>query len=329
MPAKFSGVESPCLLRVGATSSSTCRTASGPTRTSPPRRSSRSSPTSTANRGTPSPRRLRRSASIRSCTSACARCPKGLRGVSSWRSAFSRRTPFCSWTNPSTGSICARRARSLKCCVARRQTAGRSFLPSINLPMPSASAIASSCSPTAACTAAARLPRFDGRPASLTAIWRRCSLRSPDGFAMRRAPLRPLLVKEMREIVSGRALWTLLLVVCPLIGYSFFQAVSLYGEASAAALQTPVMASGLSPLDGVLVPTLGASYVAGTLLFPFVAIRVLGHEKESGALRLLVQLPYRTPALIGAKLVVILAAWLIAMIPALSSLPLWRAFGGH
>jgi hypothetical protein len=31
--------------------------------------------------------------------------------------------------------------------------------------------------------------------------------------------------------------------------------MSLYGEASAAALQSPVLATGLSPLDGVLVPS--------------------------------------------------------------------------
>jgi hypothetical protein len=79
------------------------------------------------------------------------------------------------------------------------------------------------------------------------------------------------------------------------VGYSFFQAVALYGEASSAARDSPALASNLSPLDGVLVPTFGALYLAATLLFPFVAIRTLGREKESGALALLVQLPYRVP----------------------------------
>jgi hypothetical protein len=141
--------------------------------------------------------------------------------------------------------------------------------------------------------------------------------------------LRPLLVKELWEILSGRALWTMLLLMCPLLGYSFLQAASLYGEASAAGLQSPVLASSLSPLDGILVPTLGASYVAVTLLFPFVAIRVLGQEKESGALRLLVQLPYRPPALIAAKLAAVLAAWGLSSIPALSALAIWGMLGGH
>ena len=148
-------------------------------------------------------------------------------------------------------------------------------------------------------------------------------------YARQSAPLWPLLIKELREITSGRALWTMLLLLCPLVGYSFLQAVSLYGEASTAALQSPVLASGLSPLDGILVPTLGSFYVAVTLLFPFVAIRTLGQEKETGALRLLVQLPYRPSTLVSAKLAAVLAAWMLAGIPALSAVVLWRILGGH
>jgi hypothetical protein len=138
-----------------------------------------------------------------------------------------------------------------------------------------------------------------------------------------------LLAKEVREIASGRALWTMLLILCPLVGYSFFQAVSLYGEASGAALDAPVLGSGLSPLDGVLVPTFGGLYLAATLLFPFVAIRTLGREKESGALALLVQLPYRLPALIAAKLAAVFVGWVAAVICAASALPVWLALGGH
>src|SRR2546430_7035224 len=127
--------------------------------------------------------------------------------------------------------------------------------------------------------------------------WRTSSLRSPETAVVHRAPMRPLLGKELREITSGRALWTMLLILCPLVGYSFFQAVALYGEASGAARDSPLLATGLSPLDGLLVPTFGALYVAVTLLFPFVAIRTLGREKESGTLRPLIQLPYRVATL--------------------------------
>ena len=154
-------------------------------------------------------------------------------------------------------------------------------------------------------------------------------MRSRETYARPSAPIGPLLAKELREITTGRALWTMLLLVCPLVGYSFVQAVALYSESSVAALQSPVLARSLSPLDGILVPTFGAFYVAVTLLFPFVAIRVLGQEKESGALRLLVQLPYRSSTLIAAKLCALLAAWLMVSIPALSALAMWTILGGH
>jgi ABC-type transport system involved in multi-copper enzyme maturation permease subunit len=154
-------------------------------------------------------------------------------------------------------------------------------------------------------------------------------LRSPDTATVRRTSPRPLLAKEVRELLSGRALWTMLLMLCPLVGYSFFQTVALYGEASSAARDQPVLATSLSPLDGILVPTFGAFYVAVTLLFPFVAIRALGREKETGALKLLVQLPHQIPTLVAAKLTAISVAWLIAVIPVAIALLTWLWFGGH
>src|SRR5207248_863736 len=139
----------------------------------------------------------------------------------------------------------------------------------------------------------------------------------------------PLFKMALREVMGGHALWTLLLLMCPLVGYSFFQALSLYGEASAAGQQSPVLAASLSPLDGVLVPTFVSAYVAVSLLFPFVAIRALGREKETGALRLLVQLPYHAATLVLAKFLAVLVAWLLASIPVLSALVVWKACGGH
>jgi len=37
-------------------------------------------------------------------------------------------------------------------------------------------------------------------------------LRSPDAAVIHRAPIPPLLGKELREIASGRALWIMLLI---------------------------------------------------------------------------------------------------------------------
>jgi ABC-type transport system involved in multi-copper enzyme maturation permease subunit len=138
-----------------------------------------------------------------------------------------------------------------------------------------------------------------------------------------------VLSKEMRELVTGNSLWVLMLLLSPLVGYSFIQAVALYAEASGPALSIPELARQLSPFDGILVPTLGGFYLAITLLFPFIAIRLIAAEKASGGLKLLVQLPYRQADLVAAKFAALITAWLIALIPVLSALVCWGLLGGH
>src|SRR3954447_816065 len=189
--------------------------------------------------------------------------------------------------------------------------------------------IASSCWRMGVSAASAAWMNGALKQGSVREAWRMCSLRSPEPMIGSRRPWRPLLAKELWEVLAGRALWTMLLLECPLIGYSFIQAIALYSESSTAALQSSVLAASLSPLDGMLVPTLGAFYVTVTLLFPFVAIRVLSHEKETGTLRLLVQLPYRPGTLITTKLVAVFCAWLLASIPALCAVLIWVILGGH
>ena len=143
------------------------------------------------------------------------------------------------------------------------------------------------------------------------------------------APLAPLLRKEIRELATGNSLWVLMLLLSPLVGYSFIQAVELYAEASRPALSIPELARQLSPVDGILVPTMGGFYLAITLLFPFIAIRLVAAEKASGGLKLLVQLPYRLSDLVGVKFAILITAWFIALIPILSALIYWRLLGGH
>jgi ABC-2 type transport system permease protein len=154
-------------------------------------------------------------------------------------------------------------------------------------------------------------------------------LRSPEPLIRAGAPLAPLLAKEMRDLFAGRAFWAMALILCFVVGYGFIEAVALYAEASRSAASFPELARGLSPLDGVLVPTFGAFYVATTLLFPFVAIRALGAEKQNGGLKLLLQLPYRPATVVIAKLAAVQAGWLIGLVPGLSALILWVGLGGH
>jgi hypothetical protein len=138
-----------------------------------------------------------------------------------------------------------------------------------------------------------------------------------------------LFAKECRNLAAGRAFWLLLLLLCPLVGYSYIQAVTLYAEASRSASQLPEVARNISPFDGILVPTFGALYLANTFLFPFVAIRSIAHEKETGSLKLLLQLPPSVSLMMAAKVTALAGAWILVATPALSAVALWALAGGH
>src|ERR1700741_5211569 len=150
--------------------------------------------------------------------------------------------------------------------------------------------------------------------------WRRSSLRSHSFLQ--------LPAKEFRELLASRAFWLLLLFVGFLVGHSFTTAVGLYAEMSGSG-GPAALPQGLSPLDGVLVPTWGAYDLGATLLFPFVAIRMVSSEKESGALKLLLQLPGTLGSKLAAKGLVLLFAWLVAWLPGIVAIVLWRSYGGH
>lgn len=136
-----------------------------------------------------------------------------------------------------------------------------------------------------------------------------------------------LLAKEWHELLASRAYWLLLFAIGPLVGQSFISAVDLYAEVSGAG-RSGALSQGLTPLDGILVPTFGAYDLAVTLLFPFVAIRLVAQEKESGALKLVLQFPVSVGTTLAAKGTILLLGWLVAWMPGLLAIALWHFYGG-
>ncbi len=145
---------------------------------------------------------------------------------------------------------------------------------------------------------------------------------------MRSPKIMVLLAKERDELLASRAYWLFLLIIGPLVGQSFISAVNLYAEVSGTG-GPAALSQGLTPLDGILVPTFGAYDLAVTLLFPFVAIRLVSAEKESGALKLLMQFPARLGTTLAAKGIVLLCGWFVAWLPGLFAIALWSFYGGH
>ena len=138
-----------------------------------------------------------------------------------------------------------------------------------------------------------------------------------------------LVGKELRELGASRAYWLLLLIVGALVGHAFMTATSLYAEASGAAGGPAALSQGLNPLSGIVVPTFGAYDLAATLLFPFVVIRLIAVERETGALKLMLQAPLSFRAVIAAKGVALIVGWSIAFIPGVVALIWWCALHGH
>src|SRR5436309_127717 len=157
------------------------------------------------------------------------------------------------------------------------------------------------------------------------ADWKRCFLPSPDARVSSPSSTstwRWLLEKELRELAASRSYWLLLLVLGALVGHAFITSVQLYAEASGIGGGPSALAQGLSPLEGIVVPTLGAYDLAATLLFPFVVIRLFANEKQSGALALSLQLPVRFSEVIAAKATALLFGWLLAGVAGLLALAL-------
>jgi hypothetical protein len=147
-------------------------------------------------------------------------------------------------------------------------------------------------------------------------------LRSP------RSPLTWLIDKECRELVASKAWWVLLIFMGPLVGVSFISAVHTYAEVSGLNGTAAGVGEALSPLIGVWAPTFSACELAAVFLLPFVVIRQVAGDRQSGALKL--ELQQGMPALtqIAAKALVLIAGWLVAMLPPLSAILLWKSYGG-
>ncbi|BAO44999.1 hypothetical protein [Thiolapillus brandeum] len=134
--------------------------------------------------------------------------------------------------------------------------------------------------------------------------------------------------QDMRSLLGFSSLWITLIILSLLVGYSFVQALDLFSQASRTALAYPELGAGLNPVEGIFVPTLGAYYLVETLLLPFVVIRLVGQDRQTGNLKLLLQLPLSPMKLNIAKLAAVSVTGLLLAIPALVAIVAWQYLGG-
>jgi len=137
-----------------------------------------------------------------------------------------------------------------------------------------------------------------------------------------------LLDKERRELAASKSWWVMLLAMGPLVGVSFISAVRTYAEASGLNGTSAGVGEAFSPLVGVWAPTFSACELAASFLLPFVGIRLVSGDRQSGALKLELQHPMPAFVRLGAKAMVLLSAWIVASLAPLIAVVLWRSYGG-
>lgn len=137
-----------------------------------------------------------------------------------------------------------------------------------------------------------------------------------------------LVEKEWRELLISRAWWVLLIAIGPLVGVSFISAVRTYAEVSGLGGTAAGVGEALSPLVGVWAPTFSACELAAVFLLPFVGIRLVGGDRQSGALKLEAQHQMPAVARVAAKALVLLAGWVVALIAPIVAVSLWKTYGG-
>ena len=231
------------------------------------------------------------------------------------------------WMNRLIGWIPAKRLKWLPFSGRSLRPVARSFFPFISLRTPRASAAGFFFLSRERSSDAVRWKSCGTRPASNQKIWRRSFLRLPEFGPIVRANRALVLPGD-----SQSSFWPSFLVYDgrshPSYGVRFIQAVDLYTQASRSAVQYPELARGMVPFEGIIVPTLGAFYLASTLFLPFVAVRAVAQDKESGALKLLLQMPTTPAWLIAFKAIAMVIA-LAALFITPGFCPIWLHLGGH
>jgi hypothetical protein len=133
-----------------------------------------------------------------------------------------------------------------------------------------------------------------------------------------------LAAKEWRELTASRAWWVMLVATGPIVGISFTNAVRTYADIST----DPGCGIVCSPLLGIWAPTFSAFEIVAIFLLPFVAIRSLAGDRQSGALTLELQRPFPIAARVAIKAAAVVGGWAIAFGAGLIAVVLWARYGG-
>src|SRR6187397_2290214 len=118
----------------------------------------------------------------------------------------------------------------------------------------------------------------------------------------------------------------MLVLIGPLVGVSFISAVRTYAELSGYGGTAEGVGEAFSPLVGIWAPTFSACELAAAFLLPFVAIRLVAGDRQSGALKLELQHVMAPIGRVGTKALVLVGGWAIASAAPATAVALWWTY---
>ena len=142
-------------------------------------------------------------------------------------------------------------------------------------------------------------------------------------------PFLLLLKKDIKELLFSKTAFLLLLILSLINGYSFYNAVTLYSNASITAIDNPLYAAGFEPCQGVFVPAFGGVFVLLSLFLPFIIIPLIINEKERNTLTVLLQIPFRITQIIISKFIASAILLIIIFFLFIPGTVIWIISGGH
>src|SRR6187397_2030879 len=104
----------------------------------------------------------------------------------------------------------------------------------------------------------------------------------------------------------------MLVLIGPLVGVSFISAVRTYAELSGYGGTAEGVGEAFSPLVGLWAPTFSACELAAAFLLPFVGIRLVSGDLQSGAWKIEMQHPLSSRSRLLIKAAVLMCGWLLA-----------------
>jgi len=125
----------------------------------------------------------------------------------------------------------------------------------------------------------------------------------------------PVFKKEMRLYATSPIAYVVFFIFLAVMGWFFYQILSYFSMASMRSAMNPQMARDLNVTDSVMRPLFGnLSVILVLALMPFITMRLLAEERQTGTIELLLTYPLRDWEVLLGKYLAVLGLYTMLLV---------------